>query len=275
MALDPYSILGVAFNASKDQAKQAYRRLAGKLHPDHGGDEAKFKEIQRAWEAIEKGYTAPIKNTPKPGWSWKPKPVQPASGYEAKGPPQMPRTGSAGPGVERFGLPEVVLEITAKQAFEGCTVPFIHQNKILEHEIRAGLLEDRTSVELFPSHPMIGMSNHLIEIRVVVHIIDGRKTTDQEKKFAHKDIKMPVCALGLFTGGKIETRDHLNELIEISIPSGFNPTEPIIVQGKGLGPVGKRGDLRITIEPIFRRPNELNSNELRQLQRLNEMAKHE
>jgi len=45
---DYYEILGISKNASPDQIKQAYRRMAMKHHPDKGGGaeaEARFKEI--------------------------------------------------------------------------------------------------------------------------------------------------------------------------------------------------------------------------------------
>ena len=50
--IDPYSVLGVNRNASKDDIKKAYRKLAMKNHPDRGGDETKFKEIKEAYERI-------------------------------------------------------------------------------------------------------------------------------------------------------------------------------------------------------------------------------
>ena len=35
-----------------DQIRKAYRKLAVKNHPDKGGDEAKFKEIQQAYDVL-------------------------------------------------------------------------------------------------------------------------------------------------------------------------------------------------------------------------------
>ena len=50
--MDPYSVLGVSRNASQEEVKKAYKKLAMKHHPDRGGDEAKFKEISDAYERI-------------------------------------------------------------------------------------------------------------------------------------------------------------------------------------------------------------------------------
>ena len=45
---DYYNILGVSENASPDEIKKAYRKLANQHHPDKGGDQAKFKDISVA-----------------------------------------------------------------------------------------------------------------------------------------------------------------------------------------------------------------------------------
>ena len=53
MAKDYYNILNVPRNASSDQVKRAYRRLANQYHPDKkGGDEKKFKEINEAYQIL-------------------------------------------------------------------------------------------------------------------------------------------------------------------------------------------------------------------------------
>ena len=49
---DYYSTLGVSKNANADDIKKAYRKLAGKHHPDKGGDTATFQKIEEAYRIL-------------------------------------------------------------------------------------------------------------------------------------------------------------------------------------------------------------------------------
>jgi len=67
MIQDPYKVLGVSPDASDEEIKQAYRRLAKKYHPDlNPGDKVaqqKMQEVNAAYEQIKN----PEKTGPQPG----------------------------------------------------------------------------------------------------------------------------------------------------------------------------------------------------------------
>lgn len=59
MARNPYEVLGISQNASKDEVKKAYRELSRKYHPDANINnplaelaEERFKEVQEAYDTI-------------------------------------------------------------------------------------------------------------------------------------------------------------------------------------------------------------------------------
>ncbi len=82
--MDYYQILGVTKNASQDEIKKAFHKLAHRYHPDKGGDEKKFKEINEAYQVLSDakkrqqydqfGRTFDgdfsAEGGPAPGWNW-------------------------------------------------------------------------------------------------------------------------------------------------------------------------------------------------------------
>ena len=49
---DYYTILGVSKDASVEEIKKAYHKLAHKHHPDKGGSDQKFKEVSEAYQIL-------------------------------------------------------------------------------------------------------------------------------------------------------------------------------------------------------------------------------
>lgn len=50
--MNPREVLGVGRNATPEEIKSAYRKLASKHHPDKGGDTARFQEIRCAYDTL-------------------------------------------------------------------------------------------------------------------------------------------------------------------------------------------------------------------------------
>ena len=50
--MDHYETLGVSKDATPQEIKKAYRKLASKHHPDKGGDQEQFKRIQGAYDVL-------------------------------------------------------------------------------------------------------------------------------------------------------------------------------------------------------------------------------
>ena len=77
---DYYQIMGVGREASADDIKRAYRRLARKYHPDVSKEkdaEARFKEVGEAYEVLrdpEKRAAYDALGTRKPGEEFRPPP---------------------------------------------------------------------------------------------------------------------------------------------------------------------------------------------------------
>ena len=71
MSKNYYEILGIGKNASAEEIKKAFRELSKQHHPDKGGDEEKFKEINEAYSVLSDpdkraDYDNPMRNMGNP-----------------------------------------------------------------------------------------------------------------------------------------------------------------------------------------------------------------
>jgi hypothetical protein len=66
MASDPFAVLGVSPDATLDEVRLARRRLARGAHPDHGGDEARMREINLAFDQAVRAILRPAAAAPEP-----------------------------------------------------------------------------------------------------------------------------------------------------------------------------------------------------------------
>src|SRR5687768_16097329 len=100
---DYYAIMGVPREASAEQIKQAYRKLARKYHPDVSKEadaEQRFKEVGEAYEVLrdpqKRAAYDQLGSGPRPGEDFRPPPDW-GSGFEFRG-------ASGGGGEEGFSF---------------------------------------------------------------------------------------------------------------------------------------------------------------------------
>jgi curved DNA-binding protein len=100
---DYYAIMGVPRDATAEQIKQAYRKLARKYHPDvskEANAERRFKEVGEAYEVLRDPQKRvaydQLGSGPKPGEEFRPPPDW-GTGFEFRG-----AGGSAGDRGEGF-----------------------------------------------------------------------------------------------------------------------------------------------------------------------------
>ena len=270
----PFIVLGVPSNCSIEDAKLAYRRLAQHHHPDKGGSEETFKRIKAAFEQIESGYRdqataqpplAPSASSFKPGFAGFA--GKPAPGYEEKKTrPVLPITRRIKNG-NAFEL-HLRLEITETQAFEGCNIPFWHDGNLHNYAVLPGTKSRREKISV-PRNPLVGMLYQGHD-QIIVELVVTREQQAEEEKTRDSVLDLQLCALGLFTGGKFQIKDHLGELVTVTVPIGHDFRIPLKIKGHGFGAI--RGDLVVNIIPIFKSPAALSEKEREQLARLNEMA---
>lgn len=81
---DYYATLGVARDASADDIKRAYRKLARKYHPDVSKEadaEARFKEVAEAWEVLQDAEKRAAYD--EVGRRWQQRGAEPPPGWDA------------------------------------------------------------------------------------------------------------------------------------------------------------------------------------------------
>jgi len=74
---DYYQILGIKKEASAEEIRRAYHRLAHQHHPDKGGDSQKFKEINEAYQVLSTKEENPVRPL-RPGFRRRPTARRPA-----------------------------------------------------------------------------------------------------------------------------------------------------------------------------------------------------
>lgn len=263
---DYYKILGVKRDASADEIKKAYRKLAREFHPDKNkakGAEEKFKEANEANEVLSdpekrKAYDtlgADWKNgsrfTPPPGWN---RPGG-ARGGDAGGFSDFFSTlfGGAGGGMggggfggfeggENFGAPQsqrAKMTVALEDSYAGATRQIgLSNGRTLNVRIPKGILSGQT-IRLAEQGSRGG--DLLLEVELAPHPqfkIDGRDIT----------VSVPVAPWEAALGAKVSV-PTLGGSVELTLPANTQGGKKLRLKGRGL-PAATPGDQFVLIQIV-------------------------
>lgn len=250
--MDHYNTLGVNKNASPDEIKQAYRKLASIHHPDKGGDTSRFQEIQSAYETLSDPSKKAEYDMPR----------QPFGSHGFNHSPFGFNTGgfsfqSGGINIDdifaqmfnqnrHFNYPtyKTVVNVTLEQVYNGHEQILHFNTNNGNHTIKVDIpkgIENGTQIKyenLVPNAVLI------IEFRVYEHPKFKRSGLNLESE-------VEVSVLDLIVGSKIDFTTISGKKFEVAIKPYTQSNTTLRLVGQGLSNHYSTGDQLLLIKPII------------------------
>ncbi|WP_171209133.1 MULTISPECIES: DnaJ C-terminal domain-containing protein [unclassified Ruegeria] len=262
MSDDPYSVLGVAKDASAAEIKKAYRRIAKDCHPDlKPGDaeaEAKFKAAAAAYDLLKDPETRARYDNGEIDASGQERAQQQyyrdyaeAAGNPYRGRQADPddmsdifaefmrgRGGFGGQGHQEFHAPghnlNYSLQISFLDAVFGASQKLtLPDGDRIEVKIPAGITDGQTIRLRGKGAPGYGngpAGDALVTVSVAKHAVFDRQGDDIH-------ITLPITIDEAILGGKVQA-PTIDGGVNVSIPAGTSSGKTLRLRGKG---VKKRG----------------------------------
>lgn len=284
MADDPYKLLGVSKNASKDEIRKAYRKLAKELHPDvRPGDKAaedKFKAATTAFNILsdpdkrarfDRGEIDAEGNERGPFAGGGPRPGGRQQGYSYSSHGAGPGGGGfedigdifadlfgrggggGGPGRGRGGFRtrgddvRYKLDVDFLDAARGATKSVtMADGKSLNLKIPAGIETGKTLRLKGQGHPGAG-GGPSGDALVEVRVKDHPTFTREGDDIR---VELPITLKEAVEGAKVAT-PTIDGAVNITVPKNSNTGSVLRLRGKGVERQGKRGDQFVRLKVVL------------------------
>ncbi len=260
MPKDLYEVLGVPRSASQEEIKKAYRKLAGKYHPDRNpGDkeaEAKFKELSSAYDILsdeaqkEKydrfGHAGTQAGFPNGG----------AGGFPGAGNPNQAEAeelfrnmfGGGGGGPEGFDLGgmfggggkrgkrpgqrpqpkaadvETDIDVPFDTAALGGSISISVGGRTIEVKVPAGIEEGK---KLRVPASATGSADVYLKVRIAAHPYFKREGKDLL-------LDLPISVPEAMLGAKVDVPTLDGFVLTVKVPKGTSSGSRLRLRGKGI-----------------------------------------
>lgn len=247
-----YNILGVPREASQEDIKNSYRKLAMKHHPDRGGDQQKFTEIQQAYDTLS----------------------DPQKRQQYDNP--MPQGFGGGPGGFHFNVNSGGINDIFAQMFGGDPFNQFHQKRNIHQTYRTQVqitLEDSyngsaqslklqlpTGVKVLTIEIPKGIDNGnqlrydnvidngtlIIEFLILPNLTYERRGCDLYANY-------PISVLDLISGTNFDFKTISGKTLNVSVKPRTQPFMQLKIPGQGMpkNNSGQYGDQIILLKPYI------------------------
>jgi curved DNA-binding protein len=289
---DYYGVLGVERDASQEDIKRAYRRLARKYHPDVSKEpqaEERFKEVQEAYEVLKdaekRAAYDQVGRGFRPGQEFRPPPDW-ASGFEFSGPAggqgrfsdffeelfgaRSPFTGAGGMDLHLRGEDHhATIELDPRQAFAGGTrsIELRHpeqgpdgrielRTRRLNVRIPPGVTEGqviRLAGQGAPGHGRGGRGDLYLKVTLRPDPVFSVQGRDVT-------VSLPVAPWEAALGATVQV-PTLGGPVDLRVPAGSDSGQKLRLRGRGL-PGSPPGDQYVVLKVVLPRADTPRAREL-------------
>jgi curved DNA-binding protein len=247
--MDYYSILGVNKNATPEEIKKAYRKLAMAHHPDRtGGDDTRFKQIQEAYATLSDNNKKQQYDNPQPQFNYN------ANDFRGHNPFNGAHDIFGRPTRQRQRNPDITISVSIN-----LVDALIGKNLIAVYRLRTGK-EETVEISIpkgakdSDTIRYHGLGDDIlpaprgdlhVQVRIPPHPTFRR---DQE----HLYVNHKIDIFNFLLGGSIVMKTIEGTEISITIPQGTKPGTTFSVKGYGMPNMrtGDRGIMYVTMQAI-------------------------
>lgn len=270
--MDYYSILGINKNASEKDIRKAYKTKSMQHHPDRGGDEEKFKEVNEAYSTLKD----PQKKAMYDQYGTAdPQQAQANQSYNFR---TGPNGFNANDIFEQFGF-GARQQMRNRDITIGCniTINEVYTGKQIIASYRLANGREQTvdlnipiGIRQGDKIRFQGMGQHDIpqvppgDLYVQANIMS---TNDFEVHGLDLITSRRINVLKLITGTKVDIKSPNGSTMSLNIKPGTQPNTTLRLTGKGL-PNMRGGPGSILVKVIGQVPSGLDNEDLEQIEQI-------